>query len=35
MGMTGIEKQIADLRVDLDGEPQSATIYQLFPETKR
>jgi hypothetical protein len=35
MGMDVIEKQVADLRVDLDGEPMSATIYQLFPEAKR
>ncbi len=34
MEMTGIEQQVADLRVDLDGEPESATIYQLFPEVK-
>lgn len=34
MGMTDIEQQVADLRVDLDGEPPSAIIYQ-FPEVKR
>ncbi len=34
MGMDKIEKQVADLRVELDGEPESATIYQ-FPEVKR
>lgn len=34
MGMEEIEKQVADLRVDLDGEPETATIYQ-FPKVKR
>lgn len=35
MGMVAVEDKIASLRVELDGEPPSATIYQLFPEAKR
>jgi hypothetical protein len=34
MDMTTLEMQVAKLRVELDGEPVSATIYQ-FPEVKR
>ena len=34
MGMTEVERDVATLRTELDGEPESARIYQ-FPEVKR